>query len=89
LSGEDRKKTYFATSAKATNLNKHGAAIQVNRELTVGAVLIVRNKRGKEVPARVAVQLSAVGGVSAYGIEFTHQDDQTNSFWGLTFPSNA
>jgi len=45
LSGEDRQKCSFAMPAKATNLNKHGAAIQLNRELLVGSSVVVRNKR--------------------------------------------
>ncbi len=33
LSGEDRQKCSFTMPAKANNLNRHGAAIQLNREL--------------------------------------------------------
>jgi len=45
--------------ARATNLNRHGAAVQLNRELLVGSVVLVRNKRGTEVSARVVAQLAA------------------------------
>src|SRR5919206_3356938 len=64
VSGEDRHKTSFRVNdAKATNLNKHGAAVQLHRELPVGCTLILQNKRGVQVPARVVSQISAVEGL--------------------------
>jgi hypothetical protein len=39
VSGEDRQKCFFTMPAKATNLNRHGAAIQLNRELLVGSTV--------------------------------------------------
>ncbi len=89
LSGEDRQKCPFSTSARATNLNRHGAAVQVDRELLVGSTVVVRNQRGTMVSARVVAQLSALRGVPNYAIEFAVQDDKTNTFWGITFPSNS
>jgi len=87
LSGEDRQKCSFTMPAKATNLNKHGAAIQLNRELLVGSTVIVRNKSGAQVSARVVAQLAALHGVPTYAIEFSEQDDRVGTFWGITFPS--
>ena len=87
LSGEDRLKCSFTAPAKATNLNKHGAAVQLSRDLAVGCVLLVQNQFGSQVPARVVAQLTASQGVSSYGIEFVEQDDKTRNFWGITFPS--
>jgi len=75
--------------ARATNLNKHGAAVQLSRDLAVGSVLLVRNQFGSQVPARVVAQLTASQGVSTYGIQFVEQDDKTNNFWGISFPPNA
>lgn len=89
LSGEDRQKSSFSMSARATNLNKHGAAVQLGRELQVGTVVIVQNKRGAQVSARVVAKLAPLQGVSTYGIEFVEQDDSARNFWGITFPSNA
>ena len=89
LSGEDRQKCSFTMPARATNLNRHGAAVQLNRELLVGSVVLVRNKRGTQVSARVIAQLAAVKGVSTYAIEFVEMDDKASNFWGITFPSNA
>jgi hypothetical protein len=68
-------------------LNKHGAAIAVSRELGVGTSVLVRNKRGTQVSARIVAQVSAVQGVHTYGIEFTEQDIRATGFWGITFPS--
>jgi len=87
LSGEDRQKCPFSMPAKATNLNKHGAAIQLNRELLVGSTVVVRNKSGAQVPARVVAQLAALQGVPTYAIEFAEHDDRVKTFWGITFPS--
>jgi hypothetical protein len=89
LSGEDRLKCSFTMPAKATNLNRHGAAVQLSRDLVVGSVVLVRNKLGTQTAARIVAQLSATQKVSIYGIEFVEQDDRANNFWGILFPSNA
>jgi hypothetical protein len=89
LSGEDRQKASFTMPAKATNLNRHGAAVQLNRELVIGSVILVKNKQGAQISARVVAQLAALQGVPTYGIEFVEQDDASRDFWGITFPSNA
>ena len=86
LSGEDRQKCAFTMPAKATKLNKHGAAIQLNRELLVGSTVVVRNKNGTQVSARVVSQLAALQGIPTYAIEFAEQDDRVETFWGITFP---
>ncbi len=87
LSGHDRHKATFTVSAKATNLNKHGAAVQLHRELPVGSTVTVRNKLGVQVSARVVVQISAFEGLRTYGIEFLENDDRAKQFWGISFPS--
>lgn len=88
LSGEDRQKAAFNMTAKATNLNRHGAAVQLNRELLIGTVLKVKNQRGMQVTAKVVAQLAALQGVLTYGIEFVEQDENSKNFWGISFPSN-
>jgi hypothetical protein len=89
LAGEDRQKAAFNLTAKATNLNRHGAAIQIDRQLPVGSVLTVKNQRGTKVSARVVAHLSAQQEGSTYGIEFVDQDERGKDFWGISFPSNA
>ena len=89
VSGEDRSKCSFTISAKATNLNKHGGAIQLTRELLVGTTVLVRNKRGTQLSARVVSQINAEQGILRYGIEFVEEDTRAATFWGITFPSNA
>ena len=88
LSGEDRLKCTFTMPARAINLNKHGAAVQLTRDLAVGSVVQLKNKTGSEVSARIVALLKASQGVSTYAIEFVEQDGATN-FWGISFPSNA
>ena len=70
ISGEDRLKCSFTMPAKATGLNKHGAAVQISRDLVVGSIILVKNKSGVQVSARIVSQLTATQGVSTYGIEF-------------------
>jgi len=89
VSGEDRQKATFTITAKATNLNRHGAAVQLNREMAVGSVVKVKNQRGTQVSARIVAQLMALQGVTTYAIEFVDQDDAAKNFWGISFPSNS
>src|SRR5215831_10786932 len=89
VSGEDRSKCSFTIGAKATNLNKHGGAIQITRELLVGTTVLVRNKRGTQISARVVSQINAEQGLLRYGIEFVEEETKAAHFWGITFPSNA
>ena len=89
LSGDDRQKSPFSLlPARATNLNRHGAAVQLHRDLLVGSTIMVRNQRGGQVSARVVAQLAALQGVPTYAIEFVERDDKATTFWGITFPSN-
>ena len=88
LSGQDRQKCAFnMMPAKATNLNRHGAAVTLQRELLVGSTVAVKNQRGSMLTARVVAQLAALQGVPTYGIEFLDQDEKARSFWGIFFPS--
>ena len=89
VSGEDRQKAAFTITAKATNLNRHGAAVQLNRELQVGSVVKVKNQRGTQVSARIVAQLLALQGISTYAIEFVDPDDSAKNFWGISFPTSA
>lgn len=86
LSGKEREHP-FNLSAKATNLNKHGAAVQLTRDLPVGTLVQIRNARGLQVPARIVSNISAIEGVRTYGVEFVEHDERTKAFWGITFPT--
>jgi hypothetical protein len=87
LSGQDRQKGTFTISARATNLNRHGAAVRLQRELAVGSVVEVENQRGTRVSARVVAHLSALEGISTYAIEFIEREKSTEDFWGILFPA--
>ena len=89
LSGEGRLKCSFTLTARATNLNKHGAAVQLSRDLAAGSVVRLRNKNRSEVCARIVALLKESQGVSTYAIEFVDQDGGASNFWGISFPSNA
>jgi hypothetical protein len=88
LSGQDRQKCSFTMPARATNLNRHGAAVQLNRELQIGSSVVIQNSRRTQASARIVTQVSAVGGVFTYGVEF-QGDDSVENFWGITFPSQS
>ena len=88
LSGQDHQKADFNIKAKATNLNRHGAAIQLDRELSVGARVTVRNMRGTKAEARVVAQVSAMAAFRTYGIEFV-ESERLENFWGIAFPPKA
>ena len=89
LTAEDGAKALFTLTANATNLNRHGAALQVTRELLVGTTVLVQNKRGTRLSARIVAQVSAMQGKHTYGIEFVEDTDKSQTFWGITFPANA
>ena len=89
LSGEDRLKISFTMPAKATNLNRHGAAVQLSRDLQVGTVVSLKNQRGAVVTARIVSVIAAVQGLSTYGLEFVDHDEKAQQFWGISFPKNA
>ena len=89
ISGEDRLKCSFTMPARASHLNKHGAAVQISRDLVVGSVILVKNQRGVEVSARIVAQLTATHKLSTYGIEFVEKDDKASNFWGISFPSSS
>ena len=64
LSGQDRQRCPFnLMPAKATNLNRHGGAVTLQRELLVGSRVAVKNQRGTLVTARVVAQLAAIQGL--------------------------
>ena len=70
------------------NLNRYGAAVQLPRELAVGSTVVLDNRYGAKVSARVVAQVNLLeGGVRAYGIEFVEQDEHAKDFWGIVFPT--
>jgi hypothetical protein len=79
----------FTTPAKATKLNKHGAAVELRRELLVGSFVTVDNNHGASLAARVVAQVAALEGVCTYAIEFVEQGERAETFWGIIFPPNS
>ena len=90
LSGDDRTKCAFTMPAKATKLNRHGAAVQLNRELLIGSTVVLHNTRQVQLSARVVMLVSAQRqGVYTYGVEFLEADAAEKNFWGINFPPPA
>jgi hypothetical protein len=73
--------------AIATNLNRYGARVEVNRELQSGSTIIIRNKAGFQASARIIGGNTTDERLHAYGIEFVDPDEQTAGFWGIFYPS--
>ena len=88
VTGEDRQKCSFTVPARATGLNRHGAAVQLNRELQLGSTIVIQNSRRAQACARVVTEVSAAGGVFTYGVEF-QKHDEVHNFWGITFPAQS
>jgi hypothetical protein len=90
LSGDNHMKCAFTMPAKATKLNRHGAAIQLNRELSVGSTIVLQNTRHAHLSARVVSLISTQRqGVYTYGVEFLDADAVGKNFWGINFPPPA
>jgi len=87
LSGSEPMNAGFTLHAKANRLNKHGAAIQLNRELKVGSTVVIRNIRQTQAPARVVNCVAELQGVYIYGVEFLEPDAVNRNFWGINFPA--
>ena len=88
LSGHGPK-CLFTIPAKATRLNRHGAAIQLNRGLMIGSTIVLQNNKHHttQVSARVVTQISAHHqGIYTYGVEFLEADAARRKFWGIYFP---
>ena len=83
IAGEDSQKCAFSEAASATNVNLHGAAIQLDRQLIVGSVVTLTNREGITAPARIVAQVGVATGAFIYGVEFV-LGGQPN-FWGISF----
>ena len=86
VSGEDVEKSSFTLATTASSLNRNGAALHLNRDLSVGSVLVLQNSRGTRTSARVAAQVLTGDGVYMYGVEFIDRADSLRDFWGIAFP---
>lgn len=63
VSGHDVERSSFTLTTTATSLNRNGAALHLNRDLSVGSVLVVQNSRGTRTSARVVAQTPSGEGV--------------------------
>lgn len=82
--GKDAKGSPFTLTARATNLNKNGAMLYLNRDLSMESVLVIRNGRRARTSVRV-VGKTRTGELYSYGIEFI-EPNEVNDFWGISFP---
>ena len=81
--GHDLHKRPFSEAAMATALNLHGAAIHLNRQMTIGSVITVTNRIGIEASARIVAQVGVAEGAFIYGIEFV--EGRQPNFLGVSF----
>lgn len=85
VSGKDVARSYFNVATTATNLNRYGATVHLNRDLAVESVIVLTNSRGSRTSARIVDQ-TLTREIYAYGVEFL-EAEKTKSFWGIRFPS--
>jgi c-di-GMP-binding flagellar brake protein YcgR len=88
VSGKGAQGAAFSSTTIATNLNRHGATLGLNRDLTVGSIVVVQNNRRTRASARVVAQTNTPTGAYTYGLEFLEADN-VKDFWGITFPPPA
>lgn len=84
VSGKDLASSCFKVVTTATNLNRYGATVHLNRDLAVESVIVLTNSRGARTSARIVEQTLARD-IYAYGVEFL-EADKTKNFWGIRFP---
>jgi hypothetical protein len=85
-SGKDVARSSFSAITTATNLNRNGAMLHLNRDLSLDSVLVIKNSRGARCSVRVVSQTS-VADAHAYGLEFL-ESENARDFWGINFPSS-
>ena len=86
VSGRDANGESFSFSTTATNLNRNGATIHVNRDLGIDSVIVLQNSRGGRTSARIVARVNVVQNLCSYGVEFVVEDG-VKDFWGISFPS--
>lgn len=85
VSGKDVAQSCFNVVTTATNLNRYGATVHLNRDLAVESVIVLTNSRGTRTSARI-VEQTVARDIYAYGVEFLEAEN-TKNFWGIRFPS--
>ena len=85
VSGKDIQGCAFNLTTTATNLNRYGATLHFNRDLSVDSVVVIENDRHIRASAQVVAQTSAAEGLYTYGVEFL-EPDSVKDFWGIAFP---
>ena len=57
ISGKDAEQCSFTLTTTASNLNRNGAMLQLNRDLVADSVLVIQNARRARASARVVARL--------------------------------
>ena len=70
VSGRDGNEESFTFATTATNLNRNGATLHVNRDLPIDTVIVLKNSRGARTSARIVARVSIVQDLCSYGVEF-------------------
>jgi hypothetical protein len=83
VAGQDLQNCTFSEAASATNLNLHGAAIHLNRQLIIGSIITITNRIGIEAAARIVAQVGVAEGAFIYGVEFVQ--GRRPNFLGVSF----
>jgi len=87
VSGKDVERASFTINAAATNLNRNGATLYLNRDIAVGSIVVIANTRGARASGRIVAQTIS-GDLYSYGLEFLEAGN-VKDFWGIYFPSRS
>jgi len=85
VSGRDANGERFSFTTTATNLNRNGATLHVNRDLRIDSVIVPQNSRAARTSARIVARVNIVQNLCSYGMEFIGADS-VKGFWGISFP---
>ena len=70
VSGRDGNEESFTFATTATNLNRNGATLHVNRDLRIDSVIVPQNSRAARTSARIVARVNIVQNLCSYGMEF-------------------
>ena len=88
VSGKDAQRCSFTLTTIATSLNRHGAMLHLNRDLLVDSVVVMQNRHGARISARVVAQTNIVGGALRVWRGVPGESDCTPDYsYNCLFPS--
>jgi hypothetical protein len=86
--GSNAQGDHFSIRSNATNLNQHGAKLQLTRDLPLDSILVLKNSHGTRTSVRVVALRAVSENQFEYGVEFV-EAEKAKDFWGINFPARS